>query len=440
MKSVVGPQVIEYPLSKQTWGSSLWNYLHTMATNFPNSPRRSDKLEARESLYHFVKNIPCLSPCRTSAINYMKVNPPNLESKEGYFDWTVNFHNFVNRKLGKPEQQVKLNNDVIIEEKLSGERSALTMESLFGINSTRHKEELMAEPTSLDSEFQSKYPQYNSIIKGDVPVEQAVQDGVISQEERFPQTQNESRDNSLSSLEGGYRWIEEHLGVRASDLNLTFTPQLLGGIVQNLTISNLSPFANFSLSLLAAISMFAVGIFNRNNMGYGDRLLLQGFTASYVSSMVELLNSKNRGDVIAGGSRFVELASGWGSTDEPVKKLLDVIIETPEKYRDRTQGKGEFTPLSGFEATLVDDPAFAGQSIKSTRDLQAGGLRNLDSNYPKNYNRPVTGLNPSSAITVSRPSSQEKNTLRPFVDRANFISNESIPIEEVPIKSYLLPR
>jgi hypothetical protein len=46
--------------------------------------------------------------CRCSSfwIRWMKFNPPVFHPSEKYFEWTVNGHNAVNQKLGKPQLSV----------------------------------------------------------------------------------------------------------------------------------------------------------------------------------------------------------------------------------------------------------------------------------------------------------------------------------------------
>lgn len=51
---------IVYPLSdKSDWGPSFWKYGTSMAANYPNNPTEKDRVEAKQGLVSFVRNIPC---------------------------------------------------------------------------------------------------------------------------------------------------------------------------------------------------------------------------------------------------------------------------------------------------------------------------------------------------------------------------------------------
>jgi len=53
-----------------------------------------------------IKVFPCVDPCRKDFINYIKKNPllpavKNENDSLSLFKWTVDAHNYVNKKLGK---------------------------------------------------------------------------------------------------------------------------------------------------------------------------------------------------------------------------------------------------------------------------------------------------------------------------------------------------
>ena len=53
-------------------------------------------------LYRWSTLIPGTCSCRNDASEILKKLPPVYDSPESWFEWTINFHNAVNAKLGKP--------------------------------------------------------------------------------------------------------------------------------------------------------------------------------------------------------------------------------------------------------------------------------------------------------------------------------------------------
>ena len=76
----------------------LWEELHTRAllVGFLNP---SDE---KKFIKEWAEKIPSFGcPCKAFWNQWIKINPPNLTSKDKYFEWTVRAHNGVNVKLGR---------------------------------------------------------------------------------------------------------------------------------------------------------------------------------------------------------------------------------------------------------------------------------------------------------------------------------------------------
>lgn len=85
---------------KEHWGHHLWAFIHTVTIiDFEDNEPHVQR--ALDSLRSVSKVIPC-ALCRTHFEN--KINNLNLNLKESMclFRWSVDFHNEVNTKLGKP--------------------------------------------------------------------------------------------------------------------------------------------------------------------------------------------------------------------------------------------------------------------------------------------------------------------------------------------------
>ncbi len=90
-------------MPKQDWGPRGWNWLHQLAINYPRrAPTREEARLAFRRIWTFVTHLPC-EECRRHATAYVVKYPPNLRSTVELQSWAWEFHNAVNRRLGKPE-------------------------------------------------------------------------------------------------------------------------------------------------------------------------------------------------------------------------------------------------------------------------------------------------------------------------------------------------
>lgn len=85
--------------SKSEWGPYGWNWLHTLAATYPDSPDVEQASTVYRRLWGFASRLPC-GECRTHAIAYIKANPPFLKTAAGFQHWAWRFHSSVNERLG----------------------------------------------------------------------------------------------------------------------------------------------------------------------------------------------------------------------------------------------------------------------------------------------------------------------------------------------------
>ena len=413
---------IVYPL--KNWGDPQWKYLHTLGANYPNNPNSKDKEEAKYSLYHFVKNVQCLEPCRKNAIDYVRNNPPDLSSKQRFFDWTVKFHNDVNERLGKPIKRVVLRNDPELEEDVAVRRRSLRMSAVFPPSNQQ-------QPSELDMRFNQSFPHYNDVIRDDVSIDDVVNRNDILQSQQSIQNPEIDRENVLSGLEGMYEPAKDIFGLKPQDLNLSISPHVLIGIIQNMVRSNMTPFGQFTTSLMGFITSLSVGVLMKDGISYGDRLLMTAIGAGFLSDTISNLDSKSRKNISEKGSKTIEslMALLSGNKEEgkdPIKDLQECFIETQEMLE---KGEEEVDSL-GLEA-VVDQP------ITEIRDAQ-----NLSqSTYDASGIGPVsTGFPASDTFSISAPITSTSNTLAPFVDNVKSIAVDQSQLDEIPIPRYLIPK
>jgi len=86
------------------WGPHAWNFIHTVAFNYPIAPTNDDKARFTGFINATADVLPC-ETCRTHFTELLKTYPytPSLGSRDALARWSVNAHNIVNRRLGKPE-------------------------------------------------------------------------------------------------------------------------------------------------------------------------------------------------------------------------------------------------------------------------------------------------------------------------------------------------
>tara|TARA_B100001059_G_scaffold217659_1_gene237115 strand:- start:1964 stop:2455 length:492 start_codon:yes stop_codon:yes gene_type:complete len=113
------------PGSPEVWGPAFWFSLHNGATKYPlnASPLW------RERMKSFIKGIPVMVPCEkcadhaTAYIESCSNLDEVVKNRVSLFKFFVDFHNFVNRRLGKHEIPLKTAIDLY-----TGTANVLTVE------------------------------------------------------------------------------------------------------------------------------------------------------------------------------------------------------------------------------------------------------------------------------------------------------------------------
>ena len=89
-----------YKDSISFWGPLGWDWLHNLAKCYPISPTESDIHYTYLKIKSFIEKLPC-AKCKTHAIQYINQNPIHLDSNKNFQYWVWNFHNAVNKRIGK---------------------------------------------------------------------------------------------------------------------------------------------------------------------------------------------------------------------------------------------------------------------------------------------------------------------------------------------------
>ena len=87
-------------MNTTVWGSPAWLFLHSIALNYPKNPTYTDKINMKTFFETVGKVLPCNS-CKKHYMDNIKKLPIQLNSKDELVKWTIDFHNLVNKILGK---------------------------------------------------------------------------------------------------------------------------------------------------------------------------------------------------------------------------------------------------------------------------------------------------------------------------------------------------
>jgi hypothetical protein len=120
-------------MKKSEWGPKLWSFLHACSFALPETPSEDQK-KAFEDLLNALKVLVPCPECREHYCNYIKGSPAPLECGGNLQAWLVEFHNNVNRRIGKPEFSHADAKTMYG----SGQENSLTVER-FGANPTASK-------------------------------------------------------------------------------------------------------------------------------------------------------------------------------------------------------------------------------------------------------------------------------------------------------------
>lgn len=84
-------------------GSHTWTFLHSMASYFPSKPSQESQTQAKALMRAISKVYPCES-CAEHLEEYIQEKgEPDASSRQALEQWMCNYHNSVNRLLGKSE-------------------------------------------------------------------------------------------------------------------------------------------------------------------------------------------------------------------------------------------------------------------------------------------------------------------------------------------------
>ena len=408
---------VYYPSKKEEWGPSFWNFFHNFATKYPEKPNRHDKLAAQDTIRRFIDAIPCADPCEKDFREWVKNNPPNLDNKQGLFDWTVYGHNYVNRKTGKSEVKAVMGKPetVIVKEPVKTISSNMTIANKFA-------------NFSFD-DFENRFPMYKSldgVIGYNTSVEptaQAPNSEILTPVEQIKPI--DELDNAFSQFNSVYQFPADTIGLRPVETNLIYTPQLLSAISQLVVETNMTELGSMGISLLASIGLLASSVLMRPQLSHGDKILLQQIAAHYVTNTLKYTNPKSLHNIMQDGTKLVETITNWGQSEDPMKELFGSLILTPNMMREQEKQQAEEEATRGlmrianralqtdeFGNIIDNDFDIDPHSYEAISDIRAKQLasgRLADSRFPASSI--VPGSRNVNMFSSPRPTQRILNTV-----------------------------
>lgn len=104
----------------EKWGHSRWNSIHAMTIGYSENPSPEEMNAIKQEITGLKYTLPC-SICRGHFEKNYKELPLTddiLKSRKKLIEWGINFHNIINKMLGKPIK--KMGNMRLLQELMSG--------------------------------------------------------------------------------------------------------------------------------------------------------------------------------------------------------------------------------------------------------------------------------------------------------------------------------
>jgi hypothetical protein len=365
-----------FPLNKNESGPHYWTVLFTYASNYPDNPDRSYKIETQNWIKNTISSFPCKN-CVNHAFEFMNENPINLNSKEGLVKWLCALKNNANEDEHKPTIDCndfyetnfnKLNSECTSCTLINKPKKTILKQS-NNLSNTPKEDEFDYMKSSFYSSMWDKSPSKkgnfavnnnnNSTMIDTNTTDNIDPNGGVGNNltQTFPslayfdefkqggqgqvgqpimmvqtpnglqpvqqgqlQPQEQELDGILKPLDSLYTGPANFVGTKPSDFNLAYTPEFVANLYSLINQIFLTNFGSLLSISLASVSLFTVSVLAKNNLSYYDRLFLQNTIASIFFHAINYVNPRTKDEIIPMAQQFVE---GLMSMDiEKMKKSL----------------------------------------------------------------------------------------------------------------------
>ena len=175
--------------------------------------------------------------------------------------------------------------------------------------------------------WRDRFPMFKSVYERSQKKEDPQQD---QGQQTNLQVQEEQSGGIISYLDSMYQLPAEWAGLRAHELNMAYTPEIIVNSITLLARSNLSNLGSALFGFAASLSLILTGIFAKNGLTHGDRVLLQNMSASFLMNTLSYANPKIADSVILDGRYLLAQIMGGQFGFGTIKNAM---WETPEIYR-----------------------------------------------------------------------------------------------------------
>jgi hypothetical protein len=167
----------------------------------------------------------------------------------------------------------------------------------------------------------------------------------LEREEEAYQKVKEEQHNALSFLDGIYAPFAKILGLKPHDLNRNNSPIVISNAALTLVKSNMTPLGGLLVSTLSSIGMFAALVAGKDNIGYGDRVLLNSFGSNLFWSGLDYMRPDNKQEVVEQAVTLGHVVSA-----QKWNLIPELLIDSPffaSSLASDTDTTSSASPLSG---------------------------------------------------------------------------------------------
>ena len=386
-----------FPEPKESSGNHYWHVLFNSAAQYPDHPTRDDKIDTHNFIKSTVKRFTC-QECIEHAFEYMRKHPAELDNKESLMKWLCALKNNANVHAGK--ETIDCDSFVLNSLNRNGGCKSCTVEKIKApsVSLTQKPTPVITTPppplpTTFNEDFTSvwnwdkRYPSLkrsiniesdtkiqaaNPIENRDLSTEYPSLAGI--DEEINTRPQEEELDGIIKPLDSLYAFPASFVGLKPSEMNLAYTPEMVSNIASLVTQMYLTNFGSLLTTFTSSLGLIGISVFAKGSLSHYDRLLVQNTAASLLFHTLNFINPRIRDDVLPSLNKFIE-----GVTTMNFDKIKDAVLyghKSAESEMEKSTGE-LLEMIDHAEGKIDMDKLGRHPSAMSARDIQnvsAGGV------------------------------------------------------------------
>lgn len=417
-------QNVIYPEDKKTAGSHYWHVLFNIAAQYSDHPTRDDKINTHNLIKSIVSKFTC-QDCISHAFDYMRKHPAELDNREALMKWLCGLKNNANIHEGKEVidcDQFLLNSlnrsggcKSCTVEPIRAPSVSLNLPKLTPIAATpiihdQPKSEVVNEEFESVWNWHKRYPSLKKSINIESDTNMSVGGGPPgggeqNLESQYPSLANldsdfprgppeeEQLDGIIKPLDSFYAIPAKFLDIKASEMNLAYTPELISNVGSLLTQMYLTNFGSLLTTFTTSLGLIGVSVFGKGALSHYDRLLVQNMAASLLFHSLNFINPRIREDLMPSMNHFIE-----GVTTMNLDKIKQALLygaDNGDKESDELMDMLNARDGKVNMDKLMANPHMLANAL-AARDLQNASQYNVPMDLRTNSGMSST---PSGAVT-----------------------------------------